>query len=241
MAGGRRAVERGIAPSARRINRRKPHLNPCRQRFRQGAPAAYVRRCAASPPCSCRSGRSPRPRSRRSRSVYEAVIEDEVSPVRATGSERFVESQSERPPNAVPKGIAALRPVPRARRCARAALVDVTDSRYARRSSPRCCALSRASPTLEMIECPGTEDDRANLRLGRMIRARGHRDPCARRRLGAFGRGRAVPGRGHGASPTGRRIRGHMPGPTRRAASPATMPPMPRKTAPISTITAKWA
>jgi hypothetical protein len=26
---------------------------------------------------------------------------------------------------------------------------------------------------LEMVECPGTEDDRANLRLGRMIRAAG--------------------------------------------------------------------
>ena len=26
---------------------------------------------------------------------------------------------------------------------------------------------------LELIECPGTEEDRANLRLGRMIRARG--------------------------------------------------------------------
>ena len=26
---------------------------------------------------------------------------------------------------------------------------------------------------LEMIEAPGTEDDRANLRLGRLIRARG--------------------------------------------------------------------
>lgn len=53
-----------------------------------------------------------------------------------------------------------------------AALVDVTDA-----ASPRdFAAMLRDHPgiaTLEMISCPGTEDDRANLRLGLMMRARG--------------------------------------------------------------------
>ena len=54
----------------------------------------------------------------------------------------------------------------------RAALTGVTDSR----SPAQFAALLRDHPgvrTIEMIECPGTEDDLANLRLGRMIRARG--------------------------------------------------------------------
>ena len=54
----------------------------------------------------------------------------------------------------------------------RAALVDVTDE-----ASPAVfAAMLRDHPgiaTLEMITCPGTEDDRANLRLGLMIRAKG--------------------------------------------------------------------
>lgn len=54
----------------------------------------------------------------------------------------------------------------------RAALVDATDA-----ASPRVfAAMLAAHPgiaTLEMIECPGTDDDTANLALGRMIRARG--------------------------------------------------------------------
>lgn len=54
----------------------------------------------------------------------------------------------------------------------RAALVDVTDSR----SPAQFAAMLRDHPgitTLELVECPGTEDDRANLKLGRMIRAAG--------------------------------------------------------------------
>jgi hypothetical protein len=54
----------------------------------------------------------------------------------------------------------------------RAALVDVTDSR----SPGQFAAMLRDHPgiaTLELVECPGTEDDRANLKLGRMIRAAG--------------------------------------------------------------------
>ena len=54
----------------------------------------------------------------------------------------------------------------------RAALVDVTDG-----GSPAAfAAMLRDHPgigTIEMIDCPGTEDDLANLRLGRMIRDRG--------------------------------------------------------------------
>jgi hypothetical protein len=54
----------------------------------------------------------------------------------------------------------------------RAALVAVTDSA----SPAQFAAMLRAYPgisLIELIECPGTEDDRANLQLGRMIRARG--------------------------------------------------------------------
>lgn len=54
----------------------------------------------------------------------------------------------------------------------RAALVDVTDSH----SPAQFAAMLRDHPgiaTLELVECPGTEDDLANLRLGRMIRTAG--------------------------------------------------------------------
>ena len=54
----------------------------------------------------------------------------------------------------------------------RASLVGVTDS-----ATPRqFAALLRDFPaiaTLEMLDCPGTDDDRANMKLGRMIRAAG--------------------------------------------------------------------
>ncbi|WP_370516185.1 alpha/beta hydrolase [Novosphingobium sp. 18052] len=54
----------------------------------------------------------------------------------------------------------------------RAALVDVTDAR----SPGQFAAMLRDYPgitSIEMIDCPGTEDDLANLRLGRMIREHG--------------------------------------------------------------------
>jgi hypothetical protein len=54
----------------------------------------------------------------------------------------------------------------------RAALVDATDAA----SPAKLLAMLRAYPgirTLELIDCPGTYDDTANLRLGRMIHARG--------------------------------------------------------------------
>jgi hypothetical protein len=52
-----------------------------------------------------------------------------------------------------------------------AALIDATDAA----SPARFAAMVRAYPALrvlEMIDCPGTVDDTANLRLGRMIHAR---------------------------------------------------------------------
>lgn len=54
----------------------------------------------------------------------------------------------------------------------RAALVDVTDGASVRAFEE----MLRDHPgiaTLELVECPGTDDDAANLKLGRMIRARG--------------------------------------------------------------------
>ena len=54
----------------------------------------------------------------------------------------------------------------------RAALVDATDGA----APAQFEAMLRDHPgivALEMVECPGTDDDTANLRLGRMIRAAG--------------------------------------------------------------------
>ena len=95
--------------------------------------------------------------------VTTAVDEVEGDP----GSDRFVAA----PPADVPKGIAVFGPF-RVLDSGRAALVDVTDER----SPAAFRAMLAAFPaiaTLELVECPGTDDDRANLALGRMIRARG--------------------------------------------------------------------
>ena len=101
--------------------------------------------------------------------VYQVVIE-EIVEVPATGSERFVQPQ---PVAAapVPRSIAAYGPF-RVLGNGRAALVDATDSR----TPGQFTAMLHAYPginTIEMVECPGTNDDRANLRLGLMINARG--------------------------------------------------------------------
>lgn len=102
--------------------------------------------------------------------VVETVIEEVAAAPRAEGpggSERFVQIA----PAPLPRGIATFGPF-RVLDPTRAALVDVTDSA----SPAQFAAMLRAYPgiaLLEMIECPGTEDDRANLKLGRMIRARG--------------------------------------------------------------------
>ena len=98
--------------------------------------------------------------------VYETVEVQEVA--LDSGSERLVEAVLPAP---MPKGIAAYGPF-RVLDGSRAALVDVTDQA----APAQFTAMLRDYPgisVLEMIECPGTEDDRANLRLGRMIHARG--------------------------------------------------------------------
>lgn len=98
--------------------------------------------------------------------VSEEVTVEEVV-VEEGGSSRFVSS----PSDTMPKGIATFGPF-RVIDGTRAALVDVTDGR----SPAAFAAMMAAFPQiveLQMIECPGTLDDSANLRLGRMIRAKG--------------------------------------------------------------------
>ncbi|MBS0481567.1 MAG: alpha/beta hydrolase [Proteobacteria bacterium] len=101
-------------------------------------------------------------------SVVETVeTVEETAYVSQGGSERFVSAQ----PAALPQGIAHFGPF-RVLDATRAALVDVTDAG----SPAQFDAMLKAYPgieMIEMIECPGTEDDRANLRLGRMIHTRG--------------------------------------------------------------------
>lgn len=95
--------------------------------------------------------------------VTEVVNTDAIS---TGGSERYVVST----PALVPQGIARFGPF-RVLDGSRAALVDVTDTH----SPAQFEAMLRAFPgisLIEMIDCPGTEDDRANLKLGRMIHAR---------------------------------------------------------------------
>ncbi len=81
------------------------------------------------------------------------------------GAARFVHA----PPAPIPAGIATYGPF-RVIDARRAALIDVTDER----SPAQFAAMLQAFPQLaviEMLDCPGTYDDEANLRLGRMIRA----------------------------------------------------------------------
>ena len=101
--------------------------------------------------------------------VYEVIEETiEITEfVDEGGSERFVGNA----PAAIPQGIARFGPF-RVLDGSRAAMVDATDSA----SPAQFQAMMAAYPgisMIEMIEVPGTEDDRANLKLGRMIRARG--------------------------------------------------------------------
>ena len=107
--------------------------------------------------------------------VYQVVTE-EIVEVPATGSDRFVGAYPQAQsapgmPAKIPAGIASYGPF-RVLDSGRAALVDATNER----SPGQFTAMLHAFPgirTIEMIECPGTDDDRANLRLGMMIRARG--------------------------------------------------------------------
>lgn len=108
--------------------------------------------------------------------AYETVTEEvtiiEESPAQQEGveegvAERFVATA----PAQVPQGVARFGPF-RVLDEGRAAIVDVTDTA----SPAQFAAMLRSYPairTLEMVECPGTEDDRANLKLGRMLRAKG--------------------------------------------------------------------
>ncbi len=106
------------------------------------------------------------PATARERVVIEETIEI-TEYVDEGGSERVVNVA----PAPIPHGIARFGPFV-VLDGTRAAMVDVTDSA----SPAQFAAMVRAYPgiaLLELIEVPGTEDDRANLRLGRMIRARG--------------------------------------------------------------------
>ncbi len=96
--------------------------------------------------------------------TYEVVTEEIIS---EAGSDRFVASGQVK----LPQGIAQFGPF-RVLDGTRAALVDATDERSPAAFSSMLAAYP-ALATLEMIECPGTMDDGANLRLGRMIRAKG--------------------------------------------------------------------
>jgi hypothetical protein len=100
--------------------------------------------------------------------VYQQVVE-EVIEVPVTGSDRIVQSQG--PDLQLPKGIASYGPF-RVLDASHAALVDTTDAR----TLTQFVAMLHAFPgirILELVECPGTDDDRANLRLGVMIHDRG--------------------------------------------------------------------
>jgi len=83
------------------------------------------------------------------------------------GGERMLEA----PQGEIPQGLAAYGPF-RVLDTDRAALVDETDAD----SPAQFERMLRDYPgiaVIEMVECPGTEDDLANLRLGRMIREKG--------------------------------------------------------------------
>lgn len=97
----------------------------------------------------------------------ELAMTEDITQSESVGAERYVGALLA----PAPRAIAAFGPF-RVLDATRAALVDVTDSA----SPAQFAAMLRSYPAIsliELIECPGTEDDRANLRLGRMIRARG--------------------------------------------------------------------
>lgn len=98
--------------------------------------------------------------------TYE-VVEETVADAPGGGSDRFVGAQSV----AIPQGIAQFGPF-RVIDGTTAVLVDATDERSPAQFAAMLAAFPRIG-TLEMLECPGTLDDGANLRLGRMIRAKG--------------------------------------------------------------------
>ena len=98
---------------------------------------------------------------------YGTVVEEVAFAGPEAGGARLLEVD----PAQTPKSIAVYGPF-RVIDETHAALIDVTDE-----TSPAVfMAMLRDHPgiaTLEMITCPGTEDDRANLRLGLLIREKG--------------------------------------------------------------------
>lgn len=100
--------------------------------------------------------------------AYEPL---DLSADAAPGGERvvFLTQGSATDSAPIPKGIASYGPF-RVVDARHAALVDVTDE-----DSPAAfVAMLRDHPgiaQLDLVDCPGTEDDLANLRLGRLIRA----------------------------------------------------------------------
>lgn len=96
--------------------------------------------------------------------VYEEVVEEWVD----TGTQRFV---SPRLAEAEQAAIAAFGPF-RVLDGTRAALVGVTDARSPAQFAAMLARYTQLT-TIEFIDCPGTYDDRANLAVGRMIRAHG--------------------------------------------------------------------
>lgn len=99
--------------------------------------------------------------------VYETVEVSIDTSSPTDGGERILSLPSAR----IPEGVGRYGPF-RVLDAGRAALVDVTDAA----SPAQFAAMLRDYPEIgliEMIECPGTEDDLANMRLGRMIRERG--------------------------------------------------------------------
>lgn len=105
-------------------------------------------------------------------SISYEVVETDADRI-ADGGERSLPlaSTPARPASGGHAGAAAFGPF-RVIDSGRAALVDVTDSA----TPAQFAAMVSAYPgiaEIEMIDCPGTEDDLANLRLGRMIRDRG--------------------------------------------------------------------
>jgi hypothetical protein len=95
------------------------------------------------------------------------VVQD--TPATDPGGERFVAEG--RVDAAGLRAIAAFGPF-RVLDAGRAALVDATDTASPRQFARMLIAFPGLR-TIEMVECPGTSDDTANLRLGRMIRRAG--------------------------------------------------------------------
>ena len=94
------------------------------------------------------------------------VVQD--TPSAEPGNDRFVVQPAS---EAAVVGVAAFGPF-RVLDAGRAALVGATDAATPREFARMLLAFPGLS-ALEMIECPGTSDDTANLRLGRMIRRAG--------------------------------------------------------------------